>query len=83
MLEHEFEERLEILEKKVEELCDEKKDREEEATLIPGAEYDFVPSYKSKVIATGFAKIVGVRKASAELGLSQREWEQFSPDEEE
>ena len=86
MFEKEIEERMEALEKRVEDLSAEveanKKNQEEEVTLIPGAEYDFVPSYEPKVIARGIAKIVGVRRASAELGLSQREWDQFSPDEE-
>ncbi len=82
MLEEPIEERLEALTKKVEELSTEvetlKKEREEDADLIPEAEYDFVPTVKDKVIAEGIAKIIRFTKASSGLGLSQREWEQFS-----
>ena len=85
MLEQEFEERLEVLEKKIEELTTEikeaNKNREEEVTLIPGAEYDFVPSAPEKVIARGVAKIIRVSKGPDDLGLSAREWELLSSDE--
>jgi hypothetical protein len=85
MVKQEFEERLDVLEKKVEDLTTElhevKREREEEATLIPGAEYDFVPSVQDRVIARGIGRIVRVIPASNELGLSAREWEQFSADE--
>jgi hypothetical protein len=86
MLEQEFEERLELLEKKVEELTTElsevKNGRAEEPMLIPGAEYDFVPTVKDKVLFRGVGHIVRIEKASHELGLSAREWEMFSVDEE-
>ena len=51
MLEREFEERLDALEKGFEDLFARvnanEKSQAEEVTLIPGAEYDFVPSYES------------------------------------
>ncbi len=87
MLEDQIEERLDYLTKKVEELSTEvealKRDRDEEITLIPGAEYDFVPSYEPEVVGRGVARFVGFAKAPNDLGLSQREWELLTPDEEE
>ena len=86
MFEKEIEERLEGLEKRIEELSAKveanQKSQEEEETLIPGAEYDFVPFYEPKVIARGVAKFVRVVQAPQGLGLPPQEWEQFSPDEE-
>ncbi|MBM3993503.1 MAG: hypothetical protein FJ303_05040 [Planctomycetes bacterium] len=84
MQEHEIEERLDVLEKKVEDLAAELQDvknhGEEEPKLIPGAEFDFVPSAPQKVIARGVAKIIRVGKAPDDLGLSAREWELLSAD---
>lgn len=86
MFEKDIEERMEALEKRLENLSAEveanKKNQEEEVTLIPGAEYDFVPSVEHKVIARGVAKFVRFVEAPQGLGLSQQEWEQFTPDEE-
>jgi hypothetical protein len=85
MLQEEMEEQLQTLTKQVEELRSEvetlKEQRFEEPRLIPGAEYDFVPSLKPKVIARGIGRIVRIVNATHELGLSAREWEQFSSDE--
>ena len=85
MLQEEIEEQLQSLTKQVEELRAEvetlKEQRPDEVALIPGAEYDFVPSVREKVIARGVAKIIRVEKAPTDLGLSPREWEQFSADE--
>ncbi len=86
MLEEEIEERLETLERKVEELITEvrkaKPERDEEVHLIPGAEYDFVPTIEEKVISRGVGRIVKIEKAPHDLGLSAREWELLSSDEE-
>jgi archaellum component FlaC len=85
MLEEHFEERLDALTKKVENLSNEvqtlKSEREEEVMLIPGAEYDFVPITPERVIARGVAKIVRVTKGPEDLGLSAWEWELLSADE--
>ena len=85
MLEAEFEERLEALEQKVEELSGQiaarKPEPEVESVLIPGAEYDFVPSVEEKVIFRGVARIVRFEKAPDDLGLSPREWELLSSEE--
>jgi hypothetical protein len=82
MYEKDFEERLDALEKKVEDLSVEmesnKKKQEEEPTLIPGAKYDFVPSVEDEVIARGIGRIVKIEKADSLLGLSDEEWKEFS-----
>ena len=86
MLEDAIEERLDGLEKKVEELSNElhelKRERIDSPALTPGAEYDFVPSLPDRVIARGVAKIVRVGPAPNDLGLSPREWELYSIPEE-
>ena len=84
MLEEDFDERLEALTKKAEELSAEvvslKKERAEEVALIPGAEYDFVPSVEEEIVFQGVARIVRVEKMSHELGLSAKEWELLAED---
>jgi hypothetical protein len=85
MLQEEMEEQLQALTKRVEELSAEvetlKEHRSKEPELIPGAEYDFVPSVEPMVIARGVGRIVQITTGTHELGLSKREWEQFSSDE--
>ena len=79
MLQEEMEEQLQALTKQVEDLRAEvetlKDKRYDEATLIPGAEYDFVPSVTEKVIATGVIRVGEIRKADALLGLTEDEWQ--------
>jgi uncharacterized protein YdhG (YjbR/CyaY superfamily) len=83
MLQDEMEEQLQTLTKQVEELRAEvetlkEKIDDDEPTLIPEAEYDFVPTFEPKVIARGIAKIVRVVEGPKDLGLSAHEWEILS-----
>ena len=86
MFEKDIEERLEGLEKKIEELSAKveanKKSQEEEETLIPGAEYDFVPFYEPKVIGTYMIRVGKIVQADSLLGLTDEEWKQFSAEDE-
>ena len=85
MLHEEIEEQLQALTKQVEDLRAEveslKEKKSDGPTLIPGVEYDFVPTVVDKVIARGIAKIARVGKGPDDLGLSPREWEMYSVDE--
>jgi hypothetical protein len=87
MFEKALEERVEVLEKRVEELATEltdvKNEREEESGLIPGAEYDFVPSVEDTVIRRGVARFMGFVDAPNDLGLSPSEWAMISDNEDE
>lgn len=64
MVKQEFVERLKALEKRVDELTAKqdavKRESADEPTLIPGAEYDFVPTVVDKVIARGVVTFVPV-----------------------
>ena len=86
MLLEELQEQVQNLTKTVEELRTEveslKEKVNEEPILIPGAEYDLVPSIQEKVIARGVARFVRFVDAPKDLGLSPSEWAQFSLDEE-
>jgi hypothetical protein len=86
MLEDQFEERLDALTKRVEELSTEvetlKKERAEESGLIPGAEYDFVPTVAEKIIGRYTIRVGKTCKADSLLGLTDEEWRLYStPDE--
>ena len=82
MFEKDIEERLEALERKFDDLSAEldanKKKREEEETLIPGAEYDFVPFYEPQVIGRYMIRVGKIVEADSLLGLTDEEWKQFS-----
>jgi hypothetical protein len=82
MLHEEFDEQLQALTKQVEELRADvqllKEKREEEVTLIPGAEYDLVPSLKPKVIGTFVMRVGKIYEASSLLGLTDEEWRLYS-----
>jgi hypothetical protein len=82
MFEKDVEERLDALEKGLEDLsarvkANEKK-QDEEVTLIPGVEYDFVPSYEPKAIGRYIIQIRRVVPESNLLGLTDEEWQQFA-----
>lgn len=83
MLDQDFEERLEVLEKRVEVLEAKRTETRyvEEPTLIPGAEYDFVPSAPDKIIGQYTIRVGKIVKESSLLGLTDEEWKEFATEE--
>lgn len=82
MLQEEIEEQLQALTKEVEELRAEvetlKEKASDEPTLIPGAEYDFVPTVPDKVIGTFVMRVGKVIREDNSLCLTDDEWQMYS-----